>query len=101
MTKNVSDETSAMNKHSRAYFDWIEARLYTAVLADVMDDLGCRNQVMRYTIRPLYPEAHIVGRAATMCAIETTTMPAEPYKLEMELLDDLKHRRLHPCGVSY
>jgi regulator of RNase E activity RraA len=100
MTKNVGDETSAMNRHSGEYFDWIEARLYTAVLADVMDDLGWRNQVMRYTIRPLYPEARIVGRAATMHAIETTAMPAEPYKLEMELLDDLKPGEVVLCAMG-
>jgi regulator of RNase E activity RraA len=75
---------------SAAYYDAISAKLYTAVLADVMDRLGYRNQVMRYDIRPLYDGAQIVGRAATMLAFESEQDPPEPYKVEMALLDGLK-----------
>jgi regulator of RNase E activity RraA len=72
------------------YYDRIEERLYTSVLADVMDDLGYRNQVMRHDIRPLYEGARIVGRAATMLVSEVFEVPADPYKLELELLDSLE-----------
>ncbi len=72
------------------YYDLVEERLYTSVLADVMDDLGFRNQVMRHDIRPLYEGARIVGRAATMLVSEVFEVPAEPYNLELELLDSLE-----------
>lgn len=75
---------------SAEYYGLIEERLYTSVLADVMDDLGCRDQVMRHDIRPIYEGARIVGRAATMLASEVYELPAEPFKLELELLDSLE-----------
>src|SRR6266498_3224343 len=55
-----------------------------------MDDMGHRTQVMRHDIRPLYAEAKVVGRAATMLAAEVYETPIEPYKLEMALLDELQ-----------
>jgi len=72
------------------YLDHIADRLYSSVLADILDDAGHRHQVMRHDVRPLYPGAKAVGRAATMLAIEVTELPAEPYKLLMDLLDNLR-----------
>ena len=89
-----------MNKHSHAYYDWIDERLYTAVLADIMDDLGYRHQALRPAIRPLYPDARIVGRAATMFAVPVDGLPTEPYKLELELLDDLKPGEVVMCAMD-
>jgi 4-hydroxy-4-methyl-2-oxoglutarate aldolase len=86
-----------VDKSSREYYDWIATKLYTAVLADTMDKLGCRHQIMRPEVRPLYPEAKVVGRAATMLAVETCQMPQEPYRLEMALLDDLKPAEVVVC----
>jgi regulator of RNase E activity RraA len=88
---------SEMNTASSAYYDWIAQKLYTAVLADVMDKLGYRRQIMRPDIRPIYAEARIAGRAATMLAVDTYVLPTEPYKLEMDLLDDLKPGEVIVC----
>ena len=89
-----------MDKFSRAYYDQVAEKLYTAVLADVMDSLGYRNQVMRHDIRPLYPEAKVVGRAATMLGVQAYTLPDEPYMLELELLDDLKPGEVVVCTIQ-
>ncbi len=89
-----------MDKHSREYYDLIEEKLYTAILADIMDGLGYRNQVMRYDIRPVYPDAKVVGRAATMLGVEAYTIPAEPYALELTLLDDLKQGEVVVCTIQ-
>jgi 4-hydroxy-4-methyl-2-oxoglutarate aldolase len=86
-----------MTKTSSEYYQWITGKLYTAVLADVMDKLGYREQVLAPSIRPLYPGAAAVGRAATMLAVDTYAMPAEPYKLEMDLMDDLKPGEVVVC----
>ncbi len=86
-----------MNERTDEYYDGLANRLYTAVLADIMDDLGRRNQVMRYDIRPVYPEAKIVGRAATMLATNVDEIPAKPYELELTLLDDLKPGEVIVC----
>lgn len=85
---------------SPEYLDRIEEKLYTAILADIMDSLGFRNQVMHSGIRPVYSGARMVGRAATMLGVRNEAVPEAPYALELELLDDLKPGELVACGVE-
>ena len=68
----------------------ISEKLYVAVVCDTLDKLGVRENVLRYDIRPLYPEARIVGRAHTALSVDVYEIPEEPYKLEMEAVDTLK-----------
>ncbi len=79
-----------MDRFATGYLDGIAERLYSSVLSDVLDDAGHRHQVMRPQVRPLYAGAKVVGRAATMLAIEVSELPPEPYKLLMDLLDGLR-----------
>ncbi len=79
-----------MDRFATSYLDDIAERLYSSVLSDVLDDAGHRNQAMRPQVRPLYPGAKVVGRAATMLAIQVSELPPDPYKLLMDLLDDLR-----------
>jgi 4-hydroxy-4-methyl-2-oxoglutarate aldolase len=79
-----------MDRYAAGYLDRIAEHLYSSVLSDVLDGAGHRNQVMRPEVRPLYPGAKVVGRAATMLAIEVSQEPPEPYKLMMELLDGIR-----------
>jgi regulator of RNase E activity RraA len=72
------------------YLDRIADQLYSSVLSDILDEAGYRHQVMRPEVRPLYPGAKAVGRAATMLAVQVTELPPEPYALLMELLDGLR-----------
>lgn len=85
---------------SSNYYDGIQEKLYTAVLADVMDELGYRNQVMRHEIVPLFDRAKIVGRAATMLAAEVYQVPDEPFKLELQLLDSLDAGEVVVCTTQ-
>lgn len=89
-----------MNKFSSDYYAQIEEKLYTAVLADIMDGLGYRQQIMRYDLRPLYTEAKMAGRAATMTTTEVYEIPQTPYKLELALLDDLKPGDVVVCATQ-
>ena len=79
-----------MDRFATSYLDDIADRLYSSVLSDVLDDAGHRHQVMRPQVRPLYPGAKVVGRAATMLAVQVSELPPDPYKLLMDLLDDLR-----------
>ncbi len=65
--------------------------LYTAVLSDVLDELGYRTQAMSPAIRPLDDELVMVGRARTATYREVYSSPAgdNPYALEIALVDDL------------
>jgi regulator of RNase E activity RraA len=67
------------------------ARLYTPVVADVLDRVGHRNQTLRAEIRPLTPGMTIAGYAHTVRTIPATeAAPAEPYKGEMVAVDALR-----------
>ncbi len=64
--------------------------LYTAVIADVLDRLGYRDQTFRAEIRPLFPGARVAGVARTVRTIPAPNLdPAEPYKGEMAAVDAL------------
>lgn len=89
-----------MDARSEAYYDLVGSKLYTSVVADVMDDLGRTRQVMRYDIRPLYEEATVVGRAATMLAAEVYELPAKPFELELELLDSIEPGEVVVCTTQ-
>jgi regulator of RNase E activity RraA len=65
-------------------------RLYSAVVSDCLDQLGVRDKAMQPTLRPLYPEAKVVGIAATVLAHEVYAIPAEPYIKELEAVDRLQ-----------
>jgi regulator of RNase E activity RraA len=79
-----------MDRFDAEYLDRISEHLYSSVLADILDEAGYRNQVIRPEVRPLYPGAKVAGRAATMLAVEVSELPPEPYHLLMELLDGLR-----------
>src|SRR3954451_23576939 len=72
--------------------DWVErlARLYTPVVADVLDRLGYRDQSLRAEIRPLIPGQTLAGFARPVLTIPAPELsPAEPYKGEMAAVDAL------------
>ncbi len=65
-------------------------KLYTAVIADVLDGLGCRNQTLGADIAALTPASKVCGRVFTARAVAVDEMPKEPYKLEMAAIDTMK-----------
>ena len=56
-------------------FEHIEKNLYTAVLADSLDEIGLRDQAMRETLRPLSPDLVFAGWARTISAWMFITSP--------------------------
>jgi 4-hydroxy-4-methyl-2-oxoglutarate aldolase len=62
---------------------------YSAVIADVLDSMNFRAQCMDPSIRPLLPEIQAWGEAVTIYQESVTEVPAEPFQLEMEVIDDL------------
>jgi len=74
------------------FLSGIRQTLYTAVLSDVLDGLGCREQAMPASIRPLDEDLVLAGFARTGLYREVFhVVPGEnPYALEIALIDDLK-----------
>ncbi|MGI6286732.1 RraA family protein [Neomoorella humiferrea] len=71
-------------------FPLLREKLYSAVICDILDELGVRNGAMYHHIRPLTPDMVTVGRAFTMLATDVYEIPEEPYKLELEAVDSVK-----------
>lgn len=68
------------------------AKLYAAVLSDVLDAQGYRHQVLPPQIRPLDEALVLVGRARTGLYRDVYHVPRghNPYELEIALIDDLQ-----------
>jgi 4-hydroxy-4-methyl-2-oxoglutarate aldolase len=74
-------------------FQFVRQNLYVAVVCDMLDTLGYRNQAMHHRIRPLLPDIRncgFVGRARTARWMETDyVVEANPYGRELDLVDSL------------
>lgn len=79
----------------------IEKNLYTAVVCDALDDLGCRNQAMRERLRPLCPTDRFVGRARTVLCVDVAHIPADPYAMEIEAVDSVREGEVVVVSTSY
>ena len=72
-------------------FDYVEKKLYTAALSDIVDGCGYRNQTMHHRIRPIHPDYIIVGRAKTILRQNIYEAREEnPYEGEIAAIDSLK-----------
>ena len=82
----------------------IRKGLYTAVLSDVLDELGHTQQAMAAKMRPLDEELVLVGYARTGLFQEVgeVTPGENPYELEIRIVDDLKEVAVmvFACGGS-
>ena len=69
----------------------ITAKLYSAVLSDVLDSLGLPHQAMRPFVRPLDESLVLFGRARTGLYMPRYHVEPghNPYEIEIALVDDL------------
>jgi 4-hydroxy-4-methyl-2-oxoglutarate aldolase len=68
----------------------IASRLCTAVVSDILDDLGHREHVLDPAIRPLGRADVIAGFANPFLVTDVDQIPAEPYAGEIGALDDVR-----------
>ena len=67
--------------------DTIRKKLYSAVISDILDDMGFTEQVMDITIRPLREDDVLVGPARTLLAVPDYSIPAKPYDVQIDATD--------------
>lgn len=81
-----------MNRDDQGYLDALRARLYSAVLSDVLDSLGHMHQAMAPRIRPLDDGLVLAGYARTgrFEEVAAATPGENPYALEIAIVDDLR-----------
>ena len=84
-----------------AFFDKIEKELFTAVICDVLDDLGYRNQNLSGQIRPVIQNSSLAGRARTILAADVYTMPDVPYEMEIEAVDSVTKNEIIVAATNH
>ena len=58
-------------KEEKYFFDHIKKQLYTAVVGDIMDQLGYQNQFLNRNIKPLRKDMVVIGRAMPVLEADT------------------------------
>ena len=83
---------------------WMRETLFVALMSDVLDGLGFRDQALPARIRPLDEGTVLLGRARTGRYRDVYEVPVDrnPYALEIALVDDLKPGDVAvlACGTS-
>lgn len=87
----TTNQSESANDPDTALFDRMARELYVAVISDVLDALGHRDQVMRADIRPVLsdPAAVLVGRAATQLVAPQLEPQDQPYAEQIAAIDAL------------
>jgi len=67
----------------------VKEKLYTAVVADALDQIGIRNQAMREYLRPVCQCPPFFGWARTIACCDVYHTPLEPYAMEIEAIDSI------------
>jgi regulator of RNase E activity RraA len=94
--ENNSNHSSATRTQGRKatetdlkLFEQIESTLYTAVLADALDELGFHECAMREYLRPVSAQKRFAGWARTILCMDLHYTPDDPYGLEIEAIDSI------------
>jgi 4-hydroxy-4-methyl-2-oxoglutarate aldolase len=85
-----------------AQVEQAKTKLYSAVVCDVLDTLGFRNQAMKTFVRPLNDRDVVFGPARTGMYMKVGghIEGENPYDIEMDLLDDLNAGDVVVFGVD-
>lgn len=93
-------------KDDGALFHMMREQLYTAVVGDILDQMGYLRQFLPSRIQPLREEMVLVGRAMPVLEADTNPGGAEahnpllnkPFGLMLEALDDLRENEVYLCS---
>jgi regulator of RNase E activity RraA len=89
-----------------ALFEIARGELFTAVVGDIMDQLGMQRQFLPPHIRPLRDDMVVIGRAMPVLEADVfeghsshaNPMIAKPFGMMLEALDDLKPHEVYVCA---
>ncbi|MDN5200291.1 RraA family protein [Fulvivirgaceae bacterium BMA10] len=86
-------------------FDLMKRELFSAVIGDIMDQLGYQHQFLPPEIQPLKDTMVLVGRAMPVLEADIDqgipeALADKPFGLMLEALDDLKHNEVYICTGS-
>lgn len=76
-------------------FRLMKEKLYTPVVGDILDAMGCTHQFLPPEIRPLREEMKLAGRAMTVLMIDVFGPQKKPFGLLTEALDQLRENEIY------
>jgi 4-hydroxy-4-methyl-2-oxoglutarate aldolase len=85
-----------------ALFDMMADTLYVAVISDILDAMGFRNQVLQPGVVPAQPDPSqvLVGRAATVLVAPQYEVVEQPYTNQIAAIDALQPGDVVVSGVG-
>ncbi len=97
-------EVAGLWQSDEELFDLIHRELFSAVVGDVMDEIGLTAQFLPPSVRPLDVGMRVVGRAMPVVAERISEVHADlfrerPFGLMLEALDDLKAGEVYVCAA--
>lgn len=98
---NNDDEEELNDIHFREYendeelFEFLRKELYTPVVGDILDELGCYHQFLPQAIRGERMKDKIIGRAMPVLMIDVYGPQKKPFGLLTEALDQLQKREVY------
>lgn len=92
-----------LDAKERETFTWIRENLYVAVVCDILDEMGRRNQAMHQRLRPLDTEnCTFVGRARTIQWMNMEyVVESDPYGKEIDVMDSLSEGEVVVHSTDY
>ena len=82
-------------------FRLMRERLFTAIIGDVLDLHGCRDQLLPPECRPLRPNMIVCGRAMTVHEMDVDEPTDPPFGLMLKALDSLQQNEVYvAAGAS-
>ncbi|WP_051084175.1 RraA family protein [Rudaea cellulosilytica] len=82
----------------RALFELFKKELYTPVVGDVLDTLGCYHQFLPQPIQPALGEMKVIGRAMPVVMIDVHGPQKKPFGLLTEALDQIEPGEIYLCS---
>ncbi|MDR1732214.1 MAG: RraA family protein [Synergistaceae bacterium] len=75
--------------------EYLKNTLYTAILCDVMDQLGYKHQALGDQFRPLDPDVVLFGRAFTSIGTQVYSMPENPLTAQCKVIDQISEGEVY------
>lgn len=85
-------------KDDKTRFNQIKELLYTPVVGDILDGLGCIQQFLPQPVRPLLNSMKLVGRAMPVLMIDVHGEQDQPFGKLTEALDQLQPDEIYVAG---
>ncbi len=81
-------------------FELMRSRLYTPVVGDILDALGCYHQFLPREIQPMTTDMKVAGRAMPVLTCDVHGEQDPPFGKLTEALDQIEPGDVYICGGS-